>query len=102
MDVVEACGVPRFLFVDFPLGNPCGKPYDLEMQSQIIDEALDLLETATAPNTIVSSRFEWGSHEWRDAYMHVDASNREKLRRMGEQRRRERMQRRQEGRVRTE
>ena len=23
-DVVEECGVPRFVFSDFPLGNPCG------------------------------------------------------------------------------
>ena len=27
-DIVEHCAVARFLFIDFPLGNPCGKPYD--------------------------------------------------------------------------
>ena len=27
LDVVEHCGVPRFLFTDFPLGNPCGHPW---------------------------------------------------------------------------
>ncbi|MEZ5231807.1 MAG: hypothetical protein R2749_03740 [Acidimicrobiales bacterium] len=26
-DIVEQAGVARFLFVDFPLGNPMGKPY---------------------------------------------------------------------------
>ena len=27
-DIVEWCGVPRFLFADRPLGNPCGHPWD--------------------------------------------------------------------------
>ena len=35
-DIVEHCGVPRFLFTDFPLGNPCGKPWDVEMQRRIV------------------------------------------------------------------
>ena len=43
-DIVEECGVPRFLFVDFPLGNPCGKPWDRDMQHAITGAALDLLE----------------------------------------------------------
>ena len=41
-DIVEQCGVPRFLFTDFPLGNPCGAPYDVAMQSSIVGMALDL------------------------------------------------------------
>ena len=40
-DIVEECGVPRFLFVDFPLGNPCGKPWDFPMQQALIGEAFD-------------------------------------------------------------
>ena len=36
LDVVEHCGVPRFLFTDFPLGNPCGKPFDTAMQEAIV------------------------------------------------------------------
>ena len=27
-DIVEYCGVPRFLFSDFPLGNAAGRPTD--------------------------------------------------------------------------
>ena len=27
-DIVEHCGVARLLFVDYPLGNPCGEPSD--------------------------------------------------------------------------
>ena len=32
-DIVEHCGVPRFLFSDFPLGNSAGKPFDVESQA---------------------------------------------------------------------
>ena len=47
-DIVEECGVPRFLFVDFPLGNPCGKPGDGTMQNDLIGEAFDLLKKYTS------------------------------------------------------
>lgn len=72
-DVVEHCGVPR-VFTDFPLGNPCGKPYDPEMQGRIVGMALDLLESARAPRTTVQSPFVWShDHSWRDTYMRVEA-----------------------------
>jgi len=29
-DIVEQAGVPRFLWSDFPLGNSCGRPGDVE------------------------------------------------------------------------
>ena len=46
-DIVEHCGVPRFLFTDFPLGNPCGHPWNPEMQTEILRHALSLLASAT-------------------------------------------------------
>ena len=58
-DIVETCGVPRFLFSDFPLGSPCGEPDNVELQRSIVSQALDLLETATAPRTTVQTPFEW-------------------------------------------
>ena len=33
-DIVEHCGVPRFLFSDFPLGNSAGRPFDAESQAR--------------------------------------------------------------------
>lgn len=88
-DIVEECGVPRFLFSDFPLGNPCGVPYDREMQRAIVGMALDLLESATLPRTTVQTPFVWdgGNEDWKDAYARVDEGNREALRRQGEARR---------------
>lgn len=71
-DIVELCGVPRFLFSDFPLGNPCGKPYDVPMQHRIVRIALSLLETAAYPRTTVQTPFRWHeSGEWRRTYMEI-------------------------------
>ncbi len=65
-DIVEHCGVARMLFVDFPLGNPCGEPGNLDMQRRIMAMALDVLETAPAPRTIVEAGIEWrGGDEWK-------------------------------------
>ncbi len=34
-DIVEYVGVPRFLFSDFPLGNPAGKPHDAQNRRRL-------------------------------------------------------------------
>ncbi len=58
-DIVEHCGVARFLFVDFPLGSPCGAPRDVAMQRKIVAMALDLLESAEAPRTTRQAPVAW-------------------------------------------
>jgi hypothetical protein len=74
-DIVEQCGAPRFVFTDFPLGNPCGKPYEAVMQRAIVGIALDLLETARHPRTTVQTPFQWDAGgEWRVTYMRVTSS----------------------------
>jgi hypothetical protein len=66
-DIVEHCGVPRFLFTDFPLGNPTGRPFDPASQRHILDLGLALLETATGPRTTVQSPYEWSADTtWKD------------------------------------
>jgi hypothetical protein len=88
-DIVEQCGVARFLFTDFPLGNPCGKPGDVEMQTAIVGMALDLLERAFAPRTTVQTPFTWSDdNSWRDNYMRIDPDEATELRAAGEARRR--------------
>lgn len=89
-DIVEECGVPRFVFVDFPLGNPCGKPYDAEMQRSIVGLALDLVEGAFAPRTTIQAPFVWDEtdDEWRHRFMHVGDDNRHLLAAAGDERRR--------------
>ncbi|MBI4012908.1 MAG: hypothetical protein HY359_11400 [Candidatus Rokubacteria bacterium] len=68
--MVEHCGVPRFVFSDFPLGNPCGKPFDAPMQRAILGMALDLLESARAPRTTVQTPFVWSPDpSWKADYL---------------------------------
>ena len=90
IDIVEHCGVPRFYFVDFPLGNPCGKPYDQEMQESIVSAALRLFESASQPRTVVKDPNRWGSDEWRNRYMEIKPEDRERMLLQGEERRRKR------------
>ena len=92
-DIVEHCGVPRFLFSDFPLGNPCGHPWNREMQTETVRLALGLLETASGPRTTVRSPFEWKPDPgWRDRYNRVTETDRERLLAIGDARRTKRGQ----------
>jgi hypothetical protein len=93
-DIVEHCGVPRFLFSDFPLGNPCGVPWDREMQHAILRQALDLFETAEAPRTTKKTPYSWDGDAWRTEYMEIRAEDREELLKKGEENRRERAEKR--------
>ena len=74
-DIVEHCGVPRFLFSDFPLGNSAGRPFDAESQRFTLELALRVLETAPAARTTVQSPLRWRD----DASWKLDFSNLEKL-----------------------
>ena len=62
-DIVEHCGVSRMLFVDFPLGSPCGGPYDVVQQRRLFEMAITLLETATGPRTTLDAGVRWRSGE---------------------------------------
>lgn len=99
-DIVEEIGVPRFLFVDVPLGYPFGRPGDATQQHQVCVEALDLLERAWTPRTTVQATAEWGDDSWRDRYMRVDDAARANLALAGDRRRAEQGQARADGRVR--
>ncbi len=90
IDIVEHARVPRYLHVDFPLGNPCGRPYDRAMQEEILGHALGWFTNASEKQWLARSPVEW-SHDqsWRDDYSRVNDSNREELRQRGEARRRQ-------------
>ena len=65
-DIVEYVGVPRFLFSDFPLVNPAGRPNDRESQTFTLELALRVLETALAPRTTVQSPLRWSENaDWK-------------------------------------
>jgi len=74
-DIVEHCGVPRFVFSDFPLGNSAGRPFDVESQTSTLELALRVLESAPAARTTVQSPLRWRE----DASWKLDYSNLDKL-----------------------
>ena len=72
-DIVEYVGVPRFLFSDFPLGNPAGRPNDPESQAFTLDLALRVLESAPAPRTTVQSPLRWSdTPDWKLDFSNID------------------------------
>jgi hypothetical protein len=65
-DIVEHCGVARFVFTDFPLGSPCGEPYNVPQQRELFQKALDVLETAKGPRTTVEAGYRWSKgDDWK-------------------------------------
>lgn len=72
-DVVERCGVSRFVFSDFPLGNAAGRPHDPASQDLTMGLALQLLQNATAPRTTVQSPLRWQDDPtWKLDYMNAE------------------------------
>jgi len=71
-DVVEHCGVPRFVWSDFPLGNSAGRPFDVESQAQTLELAFRLLETAPVARTTVASPLRWAADAtWKHRFLDV-------------------------------
>lgn len=79
-DIVEHCGVARFLFSDFPLGNSAGRPHDPASQEMTLELALALLETAAEPRTTLRSPLRWSeSADWKLDYCNVERLSPEEL-----------------------
>ena len=74
-DIVEHCGVPRFLFSDYPLGNSAGRPFDKMSQAETLELALRVLESAPGPRTTVQSPQRWSE----DASWKLDYNDLAKL-----------------------
>jgi D-proline reductase (dithiol) PrdB len=69
-DIVEHCGVSRFLFSDFPLGNSAGRPLDTPSQAQTLELAFQVLESASAARTTVRSPLRWSADAaWKRDYL---------------------------------
>jgi D-proline reductase (dithiol) PrdB len=65
-DIIEYVGVPRFLFSDFPLGNPVGRPHDPDSRASTLELALRVLEAAPGPRATVQSALRWSDNpDWK-------------------------------------
>jgi hypothetical protein len=79
-DIVEFCGVPRFLFSDFPLGNSGGRPFDVESQRLTLELALRVLESAPCARTTVQSPLRWSEDAvWKCDYLDLTKLTPEKI-----------------------
>ena len=59
-DLTQQVLPPRSVFLNFPMGNPFGRPFDAETQRAILLDALRLVETAREPGTLVDLPYVWG------------------------------------------
>jgi hypothetical protein len=50
----EQMVIPRAVITRFPMGRPLGAPHDADRHADVVRMAFRLLETATAPGTMVS------------------------------------------------
>ena len=72
-DIVEHCGVARFMFSDFPLGNSAGLPHDPASQDQTLESALRVLESAAGARTTMQSPQRWsGAVTWKNDYLNLE------------------------------
>lgn len=59
-DIMAQVRPPRGVFLDFPLGRTCGRPNNLEEQTNILKDALQALVRIKTPGQMVDLPYEWG------------------------------------------
>ena len=85
-DIVEYCGVSRFLFSDFPLGNAASKPNNPDSQALNFELALRLLESASTPRTTVQSPLIWSADpSWKLDYANLERLSEQEISRLREE-----------------
>jgi D-proline reductase (dithiol) PrdB len=69
-DIAASAGNPRQVFLNYPLGNPAGRPHDPENQRNVLRAGLKLLEEADRPGIIVDLPYVWSeSRAWMEKFM---------------------------------
>ena len=69
-DIAASAGNPRQIFLNYPLGNPAGRPHDPENQRSVLSAGLKLLEEAERPGIIVDLPYEWSDKPGMDEKIH--------------------------------
>ena len=59
-DLTAQVRPPRSVFVNFPMGNPFGRPGDWAQQRRILLDALELAESAREGGVLVDLPYVWG------------------------------------------
>jgi D-proline reductase (dithiol) PrdB len=69
-DIAASAGNPRQVFLNYPLGNPAGRPHDPDNQREVLRTGLNLLEEADKPGIIIDLPYVWSeSNEWMEKFM---------------------------------
>jgi hypothetical protein len=58
-ELTRAVGVPRLAGISYPMGRPLGRPHDADGQRAVLRQVLELLSSASAPDTYVELPFVW-------------------------------------------
>jgi hypothetical protein len=58
-DLSAQVKAPRTVFVNFPMGNPFGKPFDAQQQRTILLDALHALESVKVGGELIDLGYEW-------------------------------------------
>jgi len=69
-DIAASAGNPRQIFLNYPLGNPAGRPHDPDNQREVLGAGLKLLEEADKPGIIVDLPDVWSDNKaWIENFM---------------------------------
>lgn len=76
--ITAAVGVPRGVFIDYPLGQTAGRANAAEEQELILESACQAFEDAGSPGDIRQVPLVWpGDAGWKDAVMRPEAKDQE-------------------------
>jgi hypothetical protein len=58
-DLTRAVGVPRLAGISYPFGRPLGRPHDADGQRAVLRAMLEVLPSASGPDTYVELPCTW-------------------------------------------
>ena len=58
-ELTRAVGVPRLAGLSYPVSRPLGRPHDPDGQRAVLRATLELLASASGPDSYVELPFEW-------------------------------------------
>jgi hypothetical protein len=59
-DLSAQVKAPRTVFVNFPMGNPFGRPFDVAQQKRILLDALRALDSVERGGEMIDLPYAWG------------------------------------------